>query len=103
MSKKILENGKLFHCEEEYQYKMVKRQRERSVEFEIRDGVVILEQCGRKYIWTPPKNITVDAFLNEDMFEYNIDNYNGKAVFNVENTRKNVEILRQSVSPLETV
>jgi hypothetical protein len=31
MSKKILENGKLFHCEEEYQYKMVKRQRERSV------------------------------------------------------------------------
>ena len=82
---------------------MVKRQRERSIEFEVRDGVVILEQSGRKYVWTPPKNLTVDAFLNEDMFEYNIDTQNGKATFNVENTRKNVEILRQRVSPLETV
>lgn len=80
----------------------MKRQRDASIDYEVRDGYVILTYCGKKYVWTPPMQMILEAFLSEDTYEYSIvHNRDGQAMFNVENLRTNKDVFRQEVNPLK--
>jgi hypothetical protein len=80
----------------------MKRQRDASIQYEIKDGYVVLDYNGKQYVWTPPMRLTLDAFLSEETYDYSIihNNY-GQAMFNVENLRNNKDIFRQEVNPLK--
>jgi hypothetical protein len=80
----------------------MKRQRDSSIQYEIKDGYVVLCYNGKQYAWTPPIRMILAAFLNEEMYDYSIiHNSDGQAMFNVENLRNNKDILRQEVNPLK--
>jgi hypothetical protein len=80
---------------------MPKRSRERSIDFKVVDGLVFIEYEMKKYVWHPPKNLLLDAFLNEDTYEYSIvHNPQGVHCLTVEDLRKNVDILCQAVEKI---
>ena len=81
---------------------MVKRLREASVEFDIMDGFVIINNCGKKYAWHPSENITLNSFLNDSSLEYSVvHNFRGQAMFHVEDLRKSKAVLLQEINPLK--
>ena len=80
---------------------MPKRSRERSIDFKVVDGLVFIEYEMKKYVWYPPKSLLLDSFLNEDTYEYSIvhNPYGGHSL-NVEDLRKNQEVLCQIVEKI---
>ena len=79
----------------------MKRQRESAVGYQIKDKYVILTCNGMHYVWYPPIKGSIDTFLNQQTFEYEIIYTNtGQAVFNVENLRTNTDVLSQIVDPI---
>jgi hypothetical protein len=79
----------------------MKRQRQSSITYEIKGDYVVITYNERQYAWRPPIKGSVDTFLNQQTFEYEIiHNRNGQAMFNVENMRTNEHILRQEINPL---
>lgn len=80
----------------------MKRQRDSPIQYEIKDGYVVLGYNGKQYAWTPPMRLILKAFLTEDTYDYSIiHNNDGQAMFNVENMRNNKDIFRQEVNPLK--
>jgi len=81
---------------------MTKRTREPSIEFDMMNGFVVLKYGGKKYAWHPPSDIPHNSFLNDPMFECTIiHNSVGQAMLNVEDLRKNEDVLRQEINPLD--
>lgn len=80
---------------------MPKRQREQPLQFNIQTDNVIIDYFGDKYVWNPPSNIHVKSFLNEDVYEYTINNHSGVHLFNVENVRNNTDVLCQKIKKLK--
>ncbi len=79
----------------------MKRLRERSFEYTVKDGYVVLDYDGKQYHWIPPKSIALDKFLNEDTYEYDIiKNRDGTSLFSVDNIRNNEHVFHQKINPL---
>lgn len=79
----------------------MKRQRTSGIEYEVKDGFIIIMSNGRQYAWYPPINGSVETFLNQQSFMYEIiHNNDGQAMFNVENLRTDERVLRQEINPL---
>ena len=80
---------------------MAKRAREPSVEFEMKDGFVVIKYSGKEYAWFPPSDMKLDTILSDPTFERSIiHNFENRAMFNIEDLRKNEDILRQEINPL---
>lgn len=80
---------------------MAKRTREPSVEFEMKDGFVVIKYSGKEYAWFPPTHITLDNLLNDPRYEPRvIHNFENRAMFNIEDLRNNEDVLRQEINPL---
>jgi len=80
----------------------MKRQRERPIDYEVMDGYVVLNYEGKQYMWTPRRRVSIDAFLNEETYDYTItQTKDGQAMFNVESLRRNKDVLRQEVNLLK--
>ena len=80
----------------------MKRQRESPIDYEVKDGVVILNYNLKNYTWTPTNIRSLDRFLNEETYDYTVVHTNRKeAVFHVESLRENKDVLRQSVNLLK--
>ena len=81
---------------------MPKHPREKNVQFEIQSEYVIIKYFGKQYIWIPSMVNGLASFLNEDTFEYDIvQNKDGKAIFMVDDIRKNTNILYQEIDPIK--
>lgn len=80
----------------------MKRQRESPIGYELKDGYVVLNYNGKQYAWFPPMRMILEAFLNEEMYDYSIvHNNDGQAMFNVESLRDNKDVFRQEVNLLK--
>jgi hypothetical protein len=80
----------------------MKRERESSIQYEIKDEYVILKYNGKQYAWFPPMSAILEAFLSNQTYDYSIvHNNNGQAMFNVEDLRYNKDVLQQEVNPLK--
>lgn len=79
----------------------MKRRRESSIEYEIHGEIVVLKYDGKQYAWYPPINGSIDTFLNQQTFQYDIvHTITGEAIFTVENLRTDTDVLRQKVNPM---
>lgn len=80
----------------------MKRTRESSIQYEIKDEYVVLNYNGKQYAWFAPMRAILEAFLNHESYDYSIvHNNNGQAMFNVEDLRDNKDVFRQEVNPLK--
>lgn len=80
----------------------MKRQRERSLQYEIMDGYVVLNYAGKEYTWVPPTRIPLNRFLSQDEYEYEVfHTKEGRSLFSVEDLRKNEHVFCQEINPLK--
>lgn len=80
---------------------MAKRSREASLEFEMKDGFVVVKYAGKEYAWFVPEDKDFKTIVENPLYECSIiHNFENRAMFNVEDLRNNDDILRQEINPL---
>lgn len=77
---------------------MVKRSYSPSVEFNVKNDIVIIEHNGKQYSWETTREAK-QTFLNDNTFDYEITHsHNGEAFISIENLRTNEYVVHQRIN-----